>query len=57
MSQQEQETAGREPGEVTESRGGIRPDWQAARPGGELPELPEPELHDPPEDSDGQADC
>lgn len=31
-----------------EQRGGTRPDWDNARPGRELPQLPEPEQHDPP---------
>jgi hypothetical protein len=34
---------------ATEHRGGTRPDWDRARPGETLPELPDPELHDPPE--------
>jgi hypothetical protein len=34
---------------ATEARGGIRPDWDRAMPGEELPPLPEPELHDPPD--------
>jgi hypothetical protein len=33
---------------ATEARGGIRPDWDGAQAGGELPQLPDPELHDPP---------
>jgi hypothetical protein len=35
---------------ATEARGGIRPDWDRARPGEELPQQPDPELHDPPAD-------
>lgn len=33
---------------ATEARGGLRPDWGSARPGEELGQLPDPELHDPP---------
>jgi hypothetical protein len=47
--EQEQETAGA----AAESRGGIRPDWDRTLPGAGLPQLPEPELHDPPAGGDG----
>jgi hypothetical protein len=33
---------------AVESRGGEHPDWARTRPGEELPQLPDPELHDPP---------
>ena len=41
------------PDQETESRGGVRPDWDRARPGEPLPQQDDPELHDPPGNGGG----
>lgn len=38
---------------AAESRGGEHPDWERAKPGQELPELPVPQIELPPEEKGG----